>query len=49
MGVRLGDGHLSLGNHPVSQKLRGLGLPRRPLISSWIGRLSLSVDAPEKL
>jgi hypothetical protein len=49
MGVGLGDGHLSLGNHPVSQKLRGLGLPRRPLISSWIGRLSLSVDAPEKL
>ncbi len=49
MGVRFGDGRLSLGDHFISEKLRGLGLPRRPLISSWIGRLSLNVDAPEKL
>ncbi|MCP4625366.1 MAG: hypothetical protein GY850_17870, partial [bacterium] len=49
MGVRLGDGCLTLGSHPVARKLLGLGLPRRPVISSWIGRLSLDVDAPEKL
>ena len=49
MGVRLGGGDLRLGDHPVSEQLRGLGLPRRPLISSWIGRIALEVGAPEKL
>jgi hypothetical protein len=49
MGVRLGGGELCLGDHPAATQLRGLGLPRRPLVSSWIGRLALEVSAPEKL
>lgn len=49
MGIRLGDGCLRLGDHPVAEQLRGLGLPRRPLVSSWMGQLALDVDAPEKL
>jgi hypothetical protein len=49
MGIRLGGGLLRLGDHPVAEQLRGLGLPHRPLISSWIGRFSFDVDGPEKL
>lgn len=49
MGIRFRGGDLHLGDHPVAEQLRGLGLPRRPLISSWIGRLALEVSAPEKL
>ena len=49
MGVQLGGGVLRLGDHPLAEQLRGLGLPRRPLISSWIGRFALEVGPPEKL
>ena len=49
MGVRFGGGDLRLGDHPVADELRGLGLPRRPLVASWIGRLALDVGPPEKL
>jgi len=49
MGIRLGGGILKLGDHPISESLRGLGLPKAPLISTWIGHLSLEVGAPTKL
>ncbi len=49
MGVELGGGSLSLGDHPVADELRGLGLPRRPLMASWMGHLALDVGPPEKL
>ena len=49
MGLSFGGGRLSLGDHPISGQLRGLGLPRRPLVATWIGRLSFEVGAPEKL
>jgi hypothetical protein len=49
VGVRLGGGRLILGDHPVAERLRGLGLPRRPLLSTWIGHLTFEVGAPEKL
>ncbi len=49
MGIRLGGGTLHLGDHPISEALRGLGLPKRPLLSTWIGHLSLEVEAPAKL
>ncbi|MBW2420175.1 MAG: acetoacetate decarboxylase family protein [Deltaproteobacteria bacterium] len=49
VGFRIGDGRLRLGGHPVAEQLRGLGLPRRPLLSSWTGQLSLTVGAPQKL
>jgi len=48
-GFQLGGGRLQLGDHPLAQELRGLGLPHRPLVASWIGRIHLDVGAPEKL
>jgi hypothetical protein len=49
VGVSLGGGRLRLGSHPIAEQLRGLGLPRRPFVASWVGRLSFVVGAPEKL
>ena len=49
VGVRFGGGRLRLGDHPVAEQLRGLGLPRRPLVSTWIAHLAFEVGAPEKL
>jgi hypothetical protein len=48
-GFRFGGGRLSLGDHPIAEQLRGLGLPRRPLVATWIGRLSFEVGPPAKL
>jgi len=49
VGVSFGGGRLSLGDHPIAEQLRGLGLPRRPLVATWMGRLSFSAGAPQKL
>jgi hypothetical protein len=49
VGVQLGGGRLDLGGHPLAEELRGLGLPRRPLVATWMGRISLDVGAPVKL
>lgn len=49
MGVSLRGGRLSLGDHPIADELRNLGLPRRPLVATWMGRLSFDVGPPEKL
>jgi hypothetical protein len=46
---RPGGGRLRLGDHPLADKLRALGLPRRPLLATWAGHLSFSMTAPEKL
>jgi hypothetical protein len=49
VGVSLGGGRLRLGSHPIAEQLRGLGLPRRPFIATWMGHLSFEVGPPEKL
>jgi hypothetical protein len=49
MGVSIRGGHLLLGEHPLADQLRGLGLPRRPLLASWIGHVALDVGAPQRL
>jgi len=49
VGMSFRGGRLSLGEHPIAERLRGLALPRRPLLSTWMGRLSLEVGPPEKL
>lgn len=49
VGVSLGGGRLRLGDHPIADDLRGLGLGRRPLVATWLGRLSFSVGPPAKL
>jgi len=49
VGVRLGGGELELGEHPLADDLRELGLGRRPLVASWMGHLLFSMSAPRKL
>jgi hypothetical protein len=49
VGVSVGGGRLSLGDHPIANALRGLGLPRRPVLATWMGRTSFTVGAPQKL
>ena len=48
-GYQPGGGRLELGNHPLSEQLRALGLPRRPLLATWNGQLAFSMSAPAKL
>lgn len=49
VGNRPGGGRLRLGDHPLADELRRLGLPRRPLLATWSGHLDFSMSAPEKL
>jgi hypothetical protein len=49
VGARLGGAHLTLGDHPIADELRSLGLPRRPLFTTSIGHMSAAFGAPEKL
>jgi hypothetical protein len=49
VGVRAGGGRLELGDHPMADELRALGLPRRPILSTWMGHTSFRVGAPQKL
>ena len=47
VGFRFGGPRLKLGNHPIADALRSLGLPKRPLFSMTIGHLSGQFDAPQ--
>jgi hypothetical protein len=49
VGMSLGGGRLSLGDHPIAEDLRRLGLPRSPIVSTWMGRTSFTVGPPLKL
>ena len=49
VGFRLGGATLDLGTHPIAGELRGLGFPRRALLSTWIERMHGRFEAPEKL
>lgn len=49
VGFRLGGGSIRLGNHPVADELRTLGLPKRPLMTTWIQKMQAQFDAPEIL
>ena len=44
---RFGGAALALGDHPVADELRSLGLPRRALFCSSVARMEASFDAPE--
>jgi hypothetical protein len=48
MSDRRGGGRVELGGHPLSNQLRALGLPRRPLLGTWSGHLAFSMSAPIK-
>ncbi len=49
VGFRFGSGKLTLGDHSLADQLRSLGLPRRPLASTWMGRFQFEMGAPQKL
>jgi hypothetical protein len=46
-GGRIGGATLTLGNHPMAEELRSLGLPRRALFSSSAAHVRASFDAAE--
>jgi hypothetical protein len=47
VGIALGGATLALGDHPLADRLRGLGLPRRALMSVWMERQHARFEAPE--
>ncbi|MBW2396500.1 MAG: acetoacetate decarboxylase family protein [Deltaproteobacteria bacterium] len=48
-GYALGGATIVLGDHPLADAFRSLGLPKTPLFSTWNGHLCFSMTAPEKL
>jgi hypothetical protein len=48
VGFRLGGARIELGEHPIAEELRTLGLPKKPLFSTTIARMSGQFEAPEK-
>lgn len=49
MGFRLGGATLTLGDHPIADELRGLGLPRRPLGTTSFTHWSATFDGAQIL
>jgi hypothetical protein len=49
VGFRLGGATLTLGDHPIARELRSIGLPKRPLTSGWIRKMSARFGAPERI
>lgn len=47
VGFRLGGARIELGDHPIADELRSLGLPKRPLFSTYIARMRGRFDAPK--
>ncbi len=49
VGIHVGGAKLILGNHPISDELRVLGLPRRALMSTWVEHMHARFEAPQRL
>jgi hypothetical protein len=50
LGARGGGGvELMLGSHPIADDLRSLGLPKKPLMTTWAGKMVMRFGPPEKL
>jgi hypothetical protein len=47
VGIRLGGAELLLGDHPLADDLRALGLPRRALMTVWMERSHARFEGPE--
>ena len=47
VGIRLGGAALTLGEHPIADELRALGLPRRALMTVWMEHSHATFEAPE--
>jgi len=46
VGIRLSGAELELGHHSIADELRGLGLPRRPLMTTWMEHQHGRFEAP---
>jgi len=46
MGIRPGGAAVELGTGPIAETLRDLGLPKRALMSTWIGKMTASFGPP---
>ena len=49
MGVRFGGAEVELGTGTIAEELRSLGLPRRPIMTTWIEEMSASFGPPQPL
>ncbi|GAB2717754.1 acetoacetate decarboxylase family protein [Nocardia thraciensis] len=47
--MRLGGTRIELGDHPVAEEMRGLGLPARALFTSHIGLLRMAFEAATEI
>jgi hypothetical protein len=47
VGIHLSAVQLLLGEHPIANNLRALGLPRRALFGVWLDRMHARFEAPE--
>jgi len=48
-GMGLRGSALTLGAHPIADELRALGLPKRPLLVTWMEHMHGRFEAPRKL
>lgn len=48
-GFHIGGARLELGTHAMGEELRSLGLPKRALMSMWMGHMHGRFDAPRAL
>lgn len=46
---RGGSVELTLGDHPIADDMRALGLPKKPLATTWAGRMVMNFSPPERL
>ena len=49
VGFQLGGAQIDLGEHPIADELRSLGLPKRALMSVWMERMHGRFEGPERL
>jgi Acetoacetate decarboxylase (ADC) len=47
IGARFRGASIELGDHPLAEELRSLGLPQRALFSTYIGKMSATFGAAE--
>jgi hypothetical protein len=48
LGFKLGGADLELGDHPIAEELRSLGLPKRALMTTWMGKMHGRFEGAEK-
>lgn len=49
VGFHLGGAELELGSHSISEELRGLGLPKRALMTMWMEKMRGRFEAAERV